>query len=254
MMFFKSKPPWKNKDEKKALLAVEKETDQTTLAEIAIHAPHYNVCMEALCKLTDQTQIAHVVKNAKIVQVRNEAVKMLVDQSEIIDIINNSEDEFLRLQVIQNLTDNNILNNIVKSDISWRVRIAAADKLRITDLADNIRNACSAINVNQEYKERIRAVTNITNQDYLADIARTRVRYDWRNMVIDDPSMKDIRQQAIQRITDQTILIEIINGSEEEYVYKHKGTHPNFDDYITYTVDLRRSARKKLSDLQKIQE
>lgn len=254
MMFFKSKPPWKNKDEKKALLAVEKETDQTTLAEIAIHAPHYNVCMEALCKLTDQTEIANIVKNTMRAHVRNEAIKMLTDQAEIIDIINNNENEFLRSQAIQNLTDNNILHNVIKSDTSWRVRIAAADKLKNTVLADNIRNACRAINVNEKYEERIRAVRNITNQDYLADIARTRVRYDWRNMVIDDPSMKDIRQQAIQRITDQTILIEIINGSEEEYVYKHKGTHPNFDDYITYTVDLRRSARKKLSDLQKIQE
>ena len=73
------KPDWMSKNEGKALKAVEKETDQTKLAEIAKAALVFSVREAAVEKLTKQSLLAVIAKNEADGYVRKTALEKLTD-------------------------------------------------------------------------------------------------------------------------------------------------------------------------------
>jgi len=102
MGFFK--PAWQSDNKDKALRAVAKETDQLKLAEIIETAPLYDVRIAAVEKLTDQKTLADIAKdfndgleetiyidqivsvNRQLGSMQKVAIKQLTDQKVIADV------------------------------------------------------------------------------------------------------------------------------------------------------------------------
>ena len=119
------KPAWQGDNERKALGAVAKETDQGKLTEIAKTAKIIAVRIAAVEKLTDMPTLADIAKSddyTSVTQSAEERQKMLVEE----------------------ISDQSILKGIVMSNNEWYVRVAAVKKIEdksiLADIAQNCDN------------------------------------------------------------------------------------------------------------------
>ena len=92
------KPAWMSKNRKRALNAVEKESDQLKLEKIAKDDSVYNidVSIAAIKKLTDQFVLADIAKNDTNTIIGITAVTSLVDQKCLFDLALNSDCQDIR--------------------------------------------------------------------------------------------------------------------------------------------------------------
>jgi hypothetical protein len=182
-------PAWKSKNHKRALDAVEKMTDQKTLAKVAKKA-RIGVAREAAAaKLTNQRMLADVAINAGDSGARKAAVANLTDQNALsyIAVIDRNED--VRREAIVNLTDQSVLICIAKNRGFDSVREAAIAKLTdqhvLADIAKNDNNweVCRAAVERLTDPEALRSVT----KKYLSDIYAITGEcgdYDWQSVKI----------------------------------------------------------------------
>ena len=102
------KPAWQSNNKEKALHAVEKETDQATLAEITKNAPLVGVRIAAIGKITGRSVLVDIAKNNKdytlrevlnrrIITLRTAEIENLTNESVLADIAMNDNDEYARL-------------------------------------------------------------------------------------------------------------------------------------------------------------
>lgn len=110
------KPRWQSNNLRKALESVEKQTDQTILAEIVKKAMVDNVRMLAVKKLTDQSILSSIVRDAESKGDRAlalEAAKRITDQSILGDICKRS----YHVSEVSEFCFNSISNDDVLVDI-----------------------------------------------------------------------------------------------------------------------------------------
>jgi hypothetical protein len=183
-------PAWKSKNEKRALRAVEKMTDQKKLERVAKEAESRSVRATAVRKLTDQTVLADIAKNDSNWDVREAAVEKLTDQTVLADIAKNDSDGYIRSAAVKKLTDQTVLAHIAKND-SWEsVRSAAVKKLTDQTLLADI-----AKNDSDSYVRKA-AVDKLTDQKALADVAKN--TSDW-----------EVRKAAVEKLTDPKALKDV---------------------------------------------
>ena len=81
------KPAWQSGNQKKALKAVKKLTDQVVLTRVAKEAENYYVRLLAIEKLSDQVVLADIARNkAENENIRFEAAKKLTNQTLALEI------------------------------------------------------------------------------------------------------------------------------------------------------------------------
>jgi hypothetical protein len=192
------KPAWASENGKRALKAVEKETTQTILAEIAKNAPLSHIRKNALDKLTDQSLLADVAKSSRNGNVRDEAAEKITDQSALIDVAMNAKSQTAQI-AIKKITDQSILADIAKGNRDRFICAVAAESKYLTDqliLADIVKNAkfCMA---------REAAVEKITDETILLDIAKSKGC--------------ESAVRACEKLTDQAMIIDVAKNAEYKY-------------------------------------
>jgi hypothetical protein len=137
MGFFK--PAWMSGNKGIALGALEKETDQTKLAEIAKNAPLSDIRGLAVCKLTSYSALVEAERNDRDHMVRKAA-------------------QHTRQELVNKITDQTILSEIAKTDIDAAIRKAAVQKLTNQSVLEEIA-------MHEEYPfVRAGAIVKLTNQ------------------------------------------------------------------------------------------
>jgi|GEM_PF-3753676 len=211
------KPVWMNeKNEDKALRVIEKETDQTKLAEIVQNAPILNVRIAAIKRVTDQTFVANVAKNSNDFEMRIAAIEKVTDQSMIVDIIKdyksgelgsvNNEQKLMdkHVKMLEKLTDNNLLVDIAKNGKNHRIRAEAADEA-IKELNDQelLFDFAIAGNYYVRYRAAEKLIDQSVAQDIFVDIAK-------------NCDSRDLEKKAIDKVTLQTSLADIAKNAKAE--------------------------------------
>jgi hypothetical protein len=196
------KPAWQGDNKDKALKAVDKETDQTTLAEIAKTAPLADARMEAVKKITDQKIITDLAKNTNNDIVRTAAIKKLTDQHILADIAKNDGDYQIRIAAVKTLSDKTLLTDIVMTNKDGWVLPYALAKLYDQKTLNNIA-------VNDDFKwARKTVAAKLTDQELLVNIALNDTDEWARESAINNKNMKD-----------QSILAEIAKNDSNHVVY-----------------------------------
>lgn len=193
------KPAWQSKNEKKALKAVQKLTDQTTLADIAKSMVTINVRHTAVKKLTDQSVLAFIAKNEKDSRVRITAIEKLNDQNALADIANNRiEPGSVREEALKALTDQNALAEYVKTADSteWLIYRKVLDKLNDQTLIDVIKSD----HTKSEYV-RLDAVAKLADKTLAQEIY---------NEFFRSSTDVEIRKMAAEQLDDQTSVQPIL--------------------------------------------
>jgi hypothetical protein len=156
-------PAWKSENEKRALKAVAKMTNQRKLARAAKDALHCSVRQAAVEKLTNQALLADVAKNAKddnrgwgvtLSDVRQAAVEKLTDQTLLADVAKNAKN----------------------TDTSWRRTGSDVCQAAVRKLTDPILLADVAKYAEDNYARKS-AVEKLTDPTVLACIARNDINY-----------------------------------------------------------------------------
>ena len=221
------KPAWKSNNMGKARKVLKNETNQSTIAEIANTAPSHDLRIAAVKKLTDQGALKNVATTNKYLDVRMVAAEKLNDkiiaQMVFAYIAEKSKDIELRIMAERNLTDQEILKSIAKNPDKDRLfRLSAAAKL--TD-------------------------KTLYNELLLNDIKNTSIDKHKRNWLIDS-------------MTDQEMLKEIADSNDSS-LYRFTCVGEAWDNsdrvddsrnlplpLVTYTLDLRDTARQRLALLK----
>jgi uncharacterized DUF497 family protein len=185
------KPAWMSENSEKALKAVEKLTDQQTLAQAATTALIAEVRLAAVKKLNDQTAFANIAKNDLSSDVRKLAVEKLTNQSILADIAKNHKDYTMRRIAIEKINNAELLVNIAKSIEDDELRIRIADKLSDYLLSQDIYADIAINSINMGNCRE--AVDKLTDQASLAEVAK-------------NGHYAFVRLEAVKKITDEAII------------------------------------------------
>lgn len=164
------KPAWQGTSEEKALKAVDKETSQRNLVEIAASAPLSIVRDAAIDKLSDQAVIVDTIKEyGTLLQVNYDGtyrveylpnketfnhrkdfvsrlMKKVVDQTVLVDFLLNSKDYYMQETVLENLSQQ-ILLDLAKNgpeDIRWSAACRISDETLGNRIKGEIKQARQA--------------------------------------------------------------------------------------------------------------
>lgn len=254
--------------------AMQRLTDQTVLAELAKSRPYDSIAlMEIIEKLTDQSTLADIAQNSGIANVRIAALDKLTDQNLahdiFTDIIRKSKkvgDVGIRMGAVRILTNQNMLAELAKNDIIYSVRAAAVEKLTDQEALTQIAKYDVMLNV------RLAAAKRLTDRGLAEEIvnkielskrkniepasgigtATEKQPLSYDEFVNSVKSFMNIRdydkvQKAIQTLTNQDVLAEIIKSSAKGWHYDRGA-----DNYGPYNIiDLRDTARARLDELQR---
>ncbi|WP_334319158.1 hypothetical protein, partial [Termitidicoccus mucosus] len=180
--------------------AVQVLTDQGTLAEIVMAGSgsspdneEHTLVLRAVESMTDQARLAAFAEDDKLFLIRDTIVGKLTDQKLLEKFATDaSEMQSVRYAAVQNLIDTRVLAGIAKTDEDGEVRKLALSKLPKHEqslLVDIIKNAGSA----ESAQAAVGALQKLDDQRLLADVAAT-------------ATLRIIREEAIDKITDQTVL------------------------------------------------
>jgi len=208
------KPAWMSVDVVKALKAVEKETDQKKLAEIANLAPNSDVRYKAIEKLTDQSVIIDFVRASKrhIDSARDKLALGKLTEANLAKIVVNSGDGgvFIANTAFEGISNEPILADIAKRSLDSTRHIA------------------------------IKAVTRISSDNILADLVTSSAHSEVCCMAIkkmrDESALlkaslgahhADTAICAINRINSVALLKEYINKTEGWYSTPMRENNPH---------------------------
>ncbi|MCL1789617.1 MAG: hypothetical protein FWG33_04590 [Oscillospiraceae bacterium] len=189
--------------------AMNRLTDQTILADLAKNAPLPDIRRQAAVKLTDQAVIADIAEHDENLVVRTAATENLTDQVALGRIARNEKDKKLILLVIKKLTDQESLTYLVKNEHDWKIRFKAAKKLDDRVLAQEIYAQIVRYEDLDDGKRK-RIVKQLTDQSALAYVAKLPTTLSKDIWVI--------RKMALEKITDASILSDVVQNAEEESV------------------------------------
>jgi hypothetical protein len=242
--------------------AVEKLTDQATLAEVAKTDAFQSICRAAVEKLTDQDALVEVAKADTFESTRLTAVEKLTDQAALAEVVKLGTNDYIRCHAVEKLTDQKVLAEIIKNiDEDSSVRQAA-----IRNITDQALLAEVARNDKDNYARQL-AVENLTDQTVLADIARN--EEEWEVCEAALKRLKDqaelanvvlaakkpsVRMTAIRKLENQDLFIDVVRNDKDSAVrceaVKKLNNQAMLAEVAKNDVDkeVRRAAIKKLTD------
>jgi len=237
------KPAWMveySEGTEKALKAVDKLTNQSTLYAIINNAPLYDVRMAAVKKLTNQSQIIDIVNNiSQYSDVRVAAIERISDQTVVTDLYKDSKkreqemkeltkkDYFnrkaiiereghIRYAAVKKMTNQSILADIARTDSDKTVSCRAVEQLNDQQLLAHL--VVSLANVWETEIVRREAVKKMTDQTALANIA-----------LHDDDS--GVRSAALKKLTDQTAILNVAKH-ENDYFTLNEALSKMTDSFV----------------------
>ena len=175
--------------------AVEKLTDQAVLARL-VEELYFVVSENLMDRITDETTLARIALESQGDQVRERAVERLTEQSVLVrpapllpirllaQIALEDESPSVRAAAVKKLTDQTLLTKIATEDEDWRVRIAAVR--RLTDQAPLTKIATE----DEDWRVRQAAVPRLTDQTPLVQL--------WE----DEGERWSIRRAAVENLKD----------------------------------------------------
>ena len=207
------KPAWMSKNEAKALKAIEKEDDQTKLAEAAKYYGSRAVTEAAIAKITDQALLAETVKYwlsdaAKYwpPEGLKAAIAKITDQALLVDVAMGEHGYW----AIDQITDQHLLwlVAIKRDSISSEM---AVRRITNEEILCNI-----ALSHPHDYT-RLMAIWKITDQDVLTRIA------------LSDP-FKSAREDAVRKLIDPEVLVHIAYNDSDARVIRAAVENENMTD------------------------
>ena len=246
-------PAWMSKDEKKALIAVEKITNQDTLVRIAsdvtcnVYASVQqaaftkitdgkridrvrNNALEAVCKIKDQTKLARIAQEAWNWDVRTAATRMLTDQRTLEYLARNAKDTNVRKAAIRKLDNQSILFECVLYDTaSHDNRMAALDRLTnqsfLTDIVQKSTDSLVRIKASEKLgdpkdMQKMFAEVVMTAQGRWTQVRAVEKLTDQKLLtdILKNNKERDVRRAAIKNITDQGVLADAARKDKDEEV------------------------------------
>lgn len=158
--------------------------------------------MLAIAKLTNQELLLDIVCNTNISMIaRGFALVRITDQSMLIKIAKSSEDEDLRFSALQILNDTKMLKEVMVGSLDEETREAAKLTLEFKKL--NQFELYSIFKYDEDVDRRMLALTMISDQDLLADIALTEKE-------------RDPAAAALLRVKNQELLAKIAQRASNE--------------------------------------
>lgn len=186
--------------------AIERLSNQTMLADIAIHSKEALLRQAAVnnMNLSDQSTLSRVAKNDEVNQVCYDAIQRLTDIFELEAVANSRESvrhwvEKRQGELISSMTSQTELADIAKLNVDSAIRYAAIRKLTDqivlaelvkTDKHDNVRRL---------------ATERITDQSILTELAKQDSSYS-------------VRAIAVEKIADRAVRQHIFDTDENEWV------------------------------------
>lgn len=220
---------WVSGNQKKAVKAAGKLTDQTELACAASETEYQRAISAAVAvaHIKDQAVLTGIAKDDKDCYMRAAAVKRITDQAFLTDIAKNAAEGFTRVSAAEKLTDQTVAQavfvDVAKSD-DWIGYRAAVKK--ITDQA-----ALTDVAKSSGWFARDAAVEKITDRVLLTDVAKNAANSYTRIMAAEKLADQTVAQavfsnvakndsnhvarcKAVEKITDQNVLADIFNNDE----------------------------------------
>ena len=224
---------------KKITEAVEELTDQTELTQIAMGKgfdtyPITRIRLIALNKLTDQDTVANIARHAKCCTgLRTAAVRELTDQNKLISIANIDDLDGIFGGVhevaIEKLSDQDVLIDIAKNGITSSARLLAAEKLINKSIAQEVYYDIAMNNKDIDDDHEIIAAEKLTDQKLLSDIAL-------------NTDIWNVFEIAVSKLTDLETLADIVKCDERIDLRYSEG----FDSSQCNTKELAESRMKSL--------
>jgi len=254
------KPAWKGYNKAKALKVVEKETNQSKLAEIAQNAPLREVCSAAVDKLTSQNLLAEIVLNkAGFNNVAVEAARKVTDQRFLVEIAKKCENTAALIVAVEKLTDQETLADIAQVNDGT---IGAAALANLSDqtlarkiFADIVRKSKKSDNGST----RMEMAKRLTDQDLLTELAQKDIDWQIRVAAVERlmdqktlahlakyDSITEVRTAALKKMTDRTLAQELLNEIEQNNKVYHSG--PQFVSYGDFFNAVRQFINKREYD------
>jgi hypothetical protein len=216
-------------------------------------------------------------------------------QSEIVEFAKNSEDYEIRSAAVRSLSDENLLIDVAKNGLYINTRFQAAKKLNDKNLIHDL-SVEIVMNPKNSFLFRAEAINFLGGKDkellkeiilkdeeiniskkalykfidlfgffvfndkiFLADVAK---RGNGDDILIDIAKSKVaiyIRERAVEELKNTDKLLEIINGSSNDFLFEEQGykidpqlwSYSMGDNEYVKRVDLRDVARKRLNELSK---
>jgi hypothetical protein len=189
----------RSKDEKAHQATVEKLTDESLLAKIALEDKYVNVRFTAVRKLTDQAILAKIAVEDKNDLVRKAAVEKLNDQALLVKIAVEDKGWYVRLHAVKRLNDQALLVKITVEDNDEHVRQAAVERLTDQGLLAKVAVEGKDLSVRES------AIVRLTDQSLLARLTA-------------DDEDASVRLTAIGKLTDQSLLAKLAGEDNDEHV------------------------------------
>ena len=169
-------------------------------------------CIKLIKNQKNQSFLVNIIQNCgdsyKGYKVREAAIEMLTDQSFIEDIALRSTDFQARKAAAKKMTNKSLLSIIARNDgdsIRKEVENILIDMSESTDLIQQDSDLSSieySAKNESDWKKRLLAVDRLTNQTLLMDISKN--DREWY-----------IRMVAVNKITDQKFLLDIVKSDSE---------------------------------------
>ena len=230
------KPAWMSQNKAKALEAVERETNESILVEIANHSKaNYLASMEAVRIIKDKKHLSDVALNANDWYVRRKAIIKLVDarckeapdwdggpgfhsseydydEDEDFDAIGKLNDQIHLEDYAKNGRNNRVREQAMRkiaalfpqSEYAWKVNVSNITDAEVREITDQalLEEIAMKSPINLPRKE---AVYKLSNQSVLAYVAINDVDYY-------------VRQDAFFRLTDPSALKDVMLNAKDDYL------------------------------------
>lgn len=234
---------------------------------------------EVMSRITDQMHLEIIAKKSSMDQARMWAAGKLNDKSianSVYGAMRYSSDVLIRMAAQQEYKEIKEANTAETDQPAWmsdNLEEARAAVEKLTDqslLIDIVKSKNYCIETQAE-KRLLEILSDQTEQPVLADIAKNfsflPLRKKAVEMLTDQTSLAEIAKKnyylggkiceaAVKKLTDKTVLDEIMNGTESEYtrVYTEVCTRENNGAVVygfnSIRIDLRKTARERIAELE----
>jgi hypothetical protein len=211
------KSPYIGNNEIKAIRAINKLTDQTILADIAENGFWESYKNAAIEGLTNQLVLANIAKSIDFdstSKIGQTAVKNLTSQDSLIDVARNAYNWKVRRDAVMKIDNKVVLTEIAKMEKfgygNLVLRLAAAKKLDNPSILNDI-NFQIAISTDMSLDSRIEAIEELTDQTLLVNVVRK--AYPSYQAYDRDAEQDRLHHAAVDKMTDQTLLAEVAKAN-----------------------------------------
>ena len=184
-------------------------TDQNHLAELALSSENKQIRFSAVCNLTDQEVLASVAAKAEEDDIlRIVAIEKLTDQNMLEKIFMDNEDDDIRCAVIKRATNRAFLNKI-RNEGGLDVSLAARERYEELPVDDSCPQSLveAVLDSDISMAQRMDAVRKITDQDVLIELSGP-----------ENDLEPELRVKIIRFIKDQAVLLKIVYSDESDRI------------------------------------